>query len=367
MVTAADAPVILSPARHPIQSMPTRQRSTRRRFHPRTAAKLAWPRFWARQFDNAICWWVAAGVATFLGMASPLRGRNVLIAVLVGPVVVGVLHLIYEVLVLTILGTTIGKSVFGLRVETQRGKRVDVKHVIDRSVGAWLHGSYGYLLFPFATLHAWKKARDRLRAEGLTEWDTASETEVTGPALPLWHLSVGAALAVAAFAMVVAWQTTGRVDAPSVADTDVMNPVTAGSIRPALEPSPIADSEIGIVQNGRASFPPESTQKSFVIRMQSGRPGTDKTVETLALWAERTYPYLAQDGPARRAMFSWMVAGTRVGMSRSEGLALGIDTVIAGRDNGLGVCWPADLPPDRIPTTAAGNPQQKALGIHCEH
>ncbi len=118
--------------------MPTRQRSTRRRFHPRTAAKLAWPRFWARQFDNALCWWLAAGAASLLGMTSPLRGSNLLIAALVGPVVVGVLHLIYEVLTLTILGTTIGKSVFGLRVETHRGKRVDVRHVIDRSVGAWL-------------------------------------------------------------------------------------------------------------------------------------------------------------------------------------------------------------------------------------
>lgn len=348
--------------------MPTRQRSTRRRFHPRTAAKLAWPRFWARQFDDAICWWLAAGTAAGLGMAAPLRGRDLLIAALVAPLVVGVLHLIYEVLALTILGTTIGKAVFGLRVETQRGKRADVKRLIDRSVGAWLLGSYAYVLFPLAASHAWKNSRDRLRAEGLTRWDAESETEVTGPALPFWHLSIGAALAVAAFAMVVLWQATGRDNIAAMAESSAtMSPASGGSISSPSEPRPVPGAEIGAVQDGRAVFPPESTQKSFVIPVQAARPGTDKTIETLALWAEHTYPYLKQDGPERRAMFSWMVAGTRVGMSRSAGLALGIDTVIAGRENGRGVCWPADLPPGRSLTIAGGDPQQAALGIRCEH
>lgn len=339
--------------------MPNRQRATRRRFHPRTAARLAWPRFWARQFDNALCWWLAAGAASLLGMASPLRGSNLLIAALVGPVVVGIVHLIYEVLTLTILGTTIGKSVFGLRVETHRGKRADVKRVIDRSVGAWLHGSYAYALFPLATLHAWQKARERLQAEGLTEWDALSKTEVTGPALPPWHLAAGAALAVGAFAMVVGWQTTGRVETLSASDsTGTTNPVATGSIQPPPEKS-APESEIGTLQDGQAIFPPDSTEKSFAIPAQPARPGPDKPAETVALWAEHTYPYLARNGPERRAMFSWMVAGTRVGMSRSAALALGIDTVIAGRENARGVCWPADLPPARAS-------QKGALGIHCE-
>ncbi len=199
-----------------------------------------------------------------------------------------------------------------------------------------------------------------MRAEGLTQWDAVSDTEVTGPALPVWHLAAGATLAVAAFAMVVGWQTTERVETAPVADSgSTTNPVAAGSIHPAVEKNAAPDQEIGILQDGRAIFPPASTQKSFSIAAQPKRPGTDKPAETLALWAEHTYPYLAQDGSERRAMFSWMVAGTRIGMSRSAALALGIDTVIAGRENARGVCWPAEAPADR--------PLPKgALGIHCE-
>jgi hypothetical protein len=48
-------------------------------------------------------------------------------------------------------------------------------------------------------------------------------------------------------------------------------------------------------------------------------------------------------------MFAWMIAGTRVGLARGAALALGIDTVFSGRENGSGVCWPAELPPDRMP------------------
>jgi hypothetical protein len=346
--------------------MPTRQRSTRRRSHPRTAAKLAWPRFWARQFDYAICVWVAAAGASLLGMASPLRGRSLLIAAIVGPIVAGVLHLIYEIAILAALGTTVGKSVFGLRIETQRGKRLDIKRVIDRSVGAWLDGSYAYALFPLATLHAWRKARYDLRAEGLTRWDTTSGTEVTGPALPLWHICVGATLAVAAFAMVLLWQTAGKPSMASLADSGgVPHPAAVGPIGAAPGQSTVPSSEIGTVQGGRASFPPESTLKSFVIAAQPARPAASQPPETLALWAEHSYPYLAKAGPERRAMFSWMVAGTRAGMSRSAALALGIDTVVAGRESGRGVCWPTDLPPDRN-TPGAGASARAPLGIYCE-
>jgi hypothetical protein len=82
-------------------------------------SERAWPRFWARQFDYAICWGIAAGTAGLLGMASPVRLPNLLIAIAIGAMLVGVLHLVYEALMLTVFGTTIGKSVFGLRV--QRG------------------------------------------------------------------------------------------------------------------------------------------------------------------------------------------------------------------------------------------------------
>src|SRR5450759_3298142 len=147
-----------------------------------TRSDRAWPRFWARQFDNAICWGIATGTASLLGMAAPVRLPNLLIAIAIGAMLVGVLHLVYEALVLTVFGTTIGKSVFGLRVQTRSGKKAEFTRLFRRSLGAWLWGSYAYVLFPLATLFAWKKSYDEFRLNGRTYWDKpVSYTHLTLP------------------------------------------------------------------------------------------------------------------------------------------------------------------------------------------
>src|SRR5205085_11046557 len=113
-------------------------------------------------------------------------------------------------------------------------------------------------------------------------------------------------------------------------------------------------------------FIADGPRKSFAIKAPAARPGAGKSTEELALWAERTYPYFLADGPERRAMFAWMVAGTRVGLPRNAALALGIDTVVSGRESARGVCWPVMLAPERIPRDVARDSNQGALGIRCE-
>lgn len=311
-------------------------------------------------------------------MAWPVRGRNLLIVIAIAPILVGVLHLIYEALMLTMIGTTIGKSVFGLRVVTKNGKPAEFARILSRSAGVWLRGSYAYVLFPLATLFAWKQSRDELRLKGLTYWDTHSEIGVTGPKLPIWHVSAGAALAIAAFGMVLMLQTTGRRDNAALAGAEgsantssasTVHPISNDAAVSASQASAAADAQkaqTGAIQNGNAVFPATSTQKSFAIKAPPARPSASKSAEVLAIWAEHTYPYFVPDGPERRAMFAWMVAGTRVGLSRSAALALGIDTVVSGREIGSGVCWPADLPSDRTPKGVPGSPEQVVLGIRCE-
>jgi uncharacterized RDD family membrane protein YckC len=357
--------------------MPTRPPRPR----SRSASKIAWQRLWARQLDNAICWWIASGAAALLGMALPLRGRSLFIAIAVAPIAVGVLHLLYEVLMLTILGTTIGKSVFGLRVETKHGKRPEFARIFSRSAGVWLRGSYIYVLFPLAQLYAWNKSHDDLRVKGVTSWDAKSETRVIGPLLPIWHLSAGAAMAIAAFAMVLTLQVTARRDDTALAPAgEPAKSVAAGTIQPMPSSTDSAASaakgavaaqtqnmQIGAIQNGKAVFPANGPTKSFAITAPRGRPSSSKSAEVLALWAQHTYPYLLAAGPEQRAMFAWMVAGTRVGLTRSAALALGIDTVVSGREGGSGVCWPEELPPGRIPKEAPGVPQAVVLGIRCDH
>jgi uncharacterized RDD family membrane protein YckC len=335
-----------------------------------TRAERAWPRFWARQFDYAICWGIATGTAGLLGMASPVRLPNLLIAIVIGAMLVGVLHLVYEALMLTVFGTTIGKSVFGLRVQTRHGRKAEFSRFFRRSLGAWLWGSYAYVLFPLATLFAWKKSYDEFRLNGRTYWDKQSKTRVIGAVLPMWHLSAGAALTIAAFGMVLMSLTAGRTDnaAPATSRTQpTPPPAAAAESAAAASTAAAADSaQIGAIQNSNAVFLANSAQKSFAIKAPPARPSASKPAEELALWAERTYPYFAADGPERRAMFAWMVAGTRVALPRGAALALGIDTVFSGRENGSGVCWPAELPRDRMPKEVASGPDKVVLGIRCE-
>ena len=303
-------------------------------------------------------------------MAPPVRLPNLLIAIAIGAMLVGVLHLVYEALMLTVFGTTIGKSVFGLRVQTRRGKKAEFSRFFRRSLGAWLWGSYAYVLFPLATLFAWKKSYDEFRLNGRTYWDKQSKTRVIGAVLPMWHLSAGAALAIAAYGMVLMSLTAGRTDnaAPATSRTEPMpSPADAAESAAAASAAAAANSaQIGAIQNGNAVFLANSAQKSFAIKTPPARPSASKSAEELAIWAERTYPYFVADGPERRAMFAWMIAGTRVGLPRGAALALGIDTVFSGRENGSGVCWPAELPPDRIPKEVASSPEKVVLGIRCE-
>jgi len=344
--------------------------STRHSSPSPSRASRAWPRFWARQFDNAICWVIATGMISLLGMAPPVRLPNLLIAIAIGAMLVGVLHLVYEALMLTVFGTTIGKSVFGLRVQTRSGKKAEFPRFLRRSLGAWLWGSYAYVLFPLATLFAWKKSYDEFRLNGRTYWDEQSKTRVIGAVLPMWHLSAGAALVIGAYGMVLMSLTAGRADnaAPATVRTEPMPPPAdvAESAAPASAAAAANSARIGAIQNGNAVFLANSAQKSFAIKAPPARPSANKSAEELALWAERTYPYFVADGPERRAMFAWMIAGTRVGLPRGAALALGIDTVFSGRENGSGVCWPAELPPDRVPKEIASTPEKVVLGIRCE-
>lgn len=309
-------------------------------------------------------------MASLLGMAPPVRLPNLLVAIAIGAMLVGVLHLVYEALMLTVFGTTIGKSVFGLRVETRRGKKAEFSRLFRRSLGAWLWGSYAYVLFPLATLFAWKKSYDEFRLNGRTYWDKQSKTRVIGAVLPIWHLSAGAALTIAAFGMVLVSLTAGLADnaTPATRRTEPMPPPAdaAESAAAASAAAAAASAQIGAIHNGNAVFPANSAQKSFAIKAAPARPSANKSAEELAIWAERTYPYFVADGPERRAMFAWMIAGTRAGLPRGAALALGIDTVFSGRENGSGVCWPAELPPDRMPKEIASSPEKIVLGIRCE-
>lgn len=331
--------------------------SKRRRTREERAAALRWPRFWARQVDASICLAVMLVILSALGARLRTRGADLLLEFLYGPPLVGLLQLGYEALLVTALGTTIGKAIMGLRVETQYGRRIEFARACGRSASAWLRGSYACVMFPLLTALAWKAAARDLKARGTTSWDVAWETEVVGVRLARWHLALGAALAIGLASIAIALQ----MHAQGTRDT------TAGFTERArrIIAPPTAISGVGVAAKAPAvrADAERAEPASFPVRTPPGRPDRNESAEALATWAEKSYGFFAKDGAARRAMFAWMVAGTRVGLPRNHALALGIDVVVSGLESGHGVCLPAATAP---PDAGTGDMAKLVSNLRCE-
>ena len=117
---------------------------------------MRWPRFWARQIDSSFCLAAALTIMAALGARLRTRGADLLLEFLYGPALLGLLQLGYEAFLVAVLGTTIGKAIMGLRVETQYGRRVEFARACGRSASVWLRGSYAYVMFPVLTTFAWR-------------------------------------------------------------------------------------------------------------------------------------------------------------------------------------------------------------------
>jgi uncharacterized RDD family membrane protein YckC len=336
----------------PPKSASSRGKSGRRRRKRKySPQQLLWPRFWARQIDASFC--LAAGITVMaaLGVAPPIKGNEALIAWLYWPPLIGLLQLVYEAVSLTLLGTTVGKAIMGLRVRTQFGRRIEFARACGRSGGVWLKGSFAYVFFPALTFIAWTSAANALKKRGSTSWDTSWETDVVGAPLSAWRLGTGAALAliVAGVLLVPQISGLGKRDTLLASANLSSRPIKAAD--GAATTAATAASEAG--SSGGLPFP---------IATPPGRPDMNRSVEELALWAERAYPFFVKDGPARRALFAWMIEGSRAGLQRNHALALGIDTVVSGLESGHGLCWPVARPPDSS-TPSTGKP---TMGIRCE-
>lgn len=292
-----------------------------------------------------------------LGVAPSIKSGDALIEWLYWPPLVGLLQLAYEAVSLTLLGTTVGKAIMGLSVRTQFGRRIEFARACGRSAGAWLKGSFAYMLFPALTVVAWTSAANELKKRGSTSWDTSWETEVVGAPLPAWRLGAGAALAltVAGVLLVLQISGPGKRDALLASAKLPNRPISATAPAAANDSAATTASQAATDKSGGASI-------AFPVTTPPGRPDMNRTVEELALWAERTYPVFANDGPARRALFAWMIEGSRAGLQRNHALALGIDTVISGLESGHGLCWPTVKPPDSN-TPSNGKP---TMGVRCE-
>lgn len=125
-------------------------------------------RLWARLFD---IWSLSFLGGIVLGIAFPglilqlqhLGGAYLLIGLATLP-----LALLLDAALMALMGTTPGKFLAGIRVETIDGGRVGRKALI-RNAHVYVEGLWFGI--PFLNLFGMSRARDRLLNEGATSWD----------------------------------------------------------------------------------------------------------------------------------------------------------------------------------------------------
>jgi uncharacterized RDD family membrane protein YckC len=118
-----------------------------------TESNLAsyWTRVWARSIDVVLAFFLADLAYLFLPMPGLSFGfvtsfilDRVLSVVLLSSVVIG-----YDTLLLSKFGTTPGKILFGLYVETPEGERISFSAAFERSVSMLAKGLWFMLFFPY--------------------------------------------------------------------------------------------------------------------------------------------------------------------------------------------------------------------------
>ena len=160
------------------------------------AAPRPWLRLGARLTDILVCLFVMAGVASAipaLAARMPTDPAKVSVADnLLITVTLGVAVVLLEGLLLHLLGTTPGKSLFAVRVTTAEGGRLSLGQSFSRAARAWVLGMGAGL--PILTILVPIANYFRLTSRGRTAWDEAMDLRVEHG-----EMSAGRAMAIAGF------------------------------------------------------------------------------------------------------------------------------------------------------------------------
>lgn len=132
-------------------------------------------RLWARNIDFLIC----MALYLVLTTASLASIDNLFLIFLVAFTVPGAVLVLYDAILISSFGQTIGKSFFGIRVLDDESNKLSFRVSLKRAIKAWAHGNACYFFFPVVTFIAWWQARRTIMAEGISPWDLSSGSSVT--------------------------------------------------------------------------------------------------------------------------------------------------------------------------------------------
>ena len=139
-----------------------------------------WVRYWARYMD-VILWSFLVGVLLAI-LSIELNGR---LAEFVAGLVILASWIPVEALFLSRFGTTPGKALLRVRIQTEAGGRPDFRTALDRSFQAWLLGMGAGVVTLFTLILSYR----RLRREGRAPWDQASGLVVRHEPVGPWRVA----------------------------------------------------------------------------------------------------------------------------------------------------------------------------------
>jgi uncharacterized RDD family membrane protein YckC len=135
-----------------------------------------WRRLWARGIDLFVIYVIFNIVGVFIpdDFGTPTA---ILLGILLQALVLSLLVLAYDTLLVAKFGTTLGKSVFGLKVLSIDHTRPSFLQAYKRAKSALFGGLYLFLFFPALQVYgAWKARKPSWT--GLTPWDAAGRSYV---------------------------------------------------------------------------------------------------------------------------------------------------------------------------------------------
>ncbi len=151
---------------------------------------FAWRRFWARTIDySCISILTSFVLAPVIVSSYPAFQRklielvskspvNFFFLIILGSVVTIMVSIFYEALLLTLLGTTLGKSLFGMKVKALDGARLSFATAFHRSFLVHAKGLWFMLGFPFLTIWPVARSYDFVRKAHEASWDQKCGTTV---------------------------------------------------------------------------------------------------------------------------------------------------------------------------------------------
>lgn len=133
----------------------------------------AWQRFWARSIDLLIC--------TILVQIVPIKDEllsNIWLIFIVGFLLTGVVLVIYDGLLTSVFGATIGKMIAGIRVQKFDGIYPDFGLAHRRAFNVFVSGNWLYMGYPVLQLLLWPRLHKEFKKTGTTTWDEKAGTVV---------------------------------------------------------------------------------------------------------------------------------------------------------------------------------------------